>query len=106
MSYRFMRMIVFFDLPTETAEDLRNYRRFRGGLIKNGFVMMQKSVYSKLLLNSTASETAREAVIKIRPPAGIVQMLVITEKQFAKTEYITGEYKSDVISGDERTIVL
>ena len=44
MSYRFMRIIVFFDLPTETLEDKREYRKFRKMLIENGFVMMQESV--------------------------------------------------------------
>ena len=49
-----MRMMVFFDLPTETAEDRRNYRLFRKTLINNGFIMMQESVYCKLLINRTA----------------------------------------------------
>lgn len=106
MSYRFMRMLVFFDLPTETAEDRRNYRRFRSGLIKNGFIMLQESVYCKLLMNSTADHYVREAVRKIRPPRGTVQMLTITEKQFSGIEYLVGEYHSDMISTDERMIVL
>lgn len=101
-----MRMIVFFDLPTETAEDRRNYRRFRGGLVKNGFIMMQESVYCRLLLNSTADQTAREAIRRLRPPRGIVQIMTITEKQFSKIEYLTGEFHSDIISTDERTVVL
>ncbi len=101
-----MRMIVFFDLPTETMEDRRNYRKFRNGLIKNGFLMMQESVYCKLLMNSTADQAVREAVRKIRPPKGIVQILTITEKQFSKIEFITGEFHSDIISSDERLIVL
>lgn len=101
-----MRMIVFFDLPTETAEDRRNYRRFRGGLVKNGFIMMQESVYCRLLLNSTADQTAREAIRKLRPPRGIVQIMTVTEKQFSKIEYLTGEFHSDIISTDERTVVL
>ena len=49
-----MRMIVFFDLPTETALDRRNYRRFRKLLTQNGFLMLQESVYCKLLLNMSA----------------------------------------------------
>ena len=44
MSYRFMRVLVFFDLPTETETDRRNYRQFRRGLLKSGFFMMQESV--------------------------------------------------------------
>ena len=47
-----MRVVVFFDLPTETAEERRDYRRFRAALLKNGFFMMQESVYSKIILNS------------------------------------------------------
>lgn len=101
-----MRMIVFFDLPTETADERRTYRRFRAGLIKNGFIMMQESVYCKLLLNASAEQLAREAIRKLRPAKGIVQMLTITEKQFSKIEYLTGEFHSDVISSDERMIVL
>lgn len=101
-----MRMIVFFDLPTETAEDRRAYRRFRNGLVKSGFIMMQESVYCKLLLNSTADSTAREVIRKFRPPNGLVQIMTITEKQFSRIEYLTGEFRSDIISSDERTVVL
>lgn len=101
-----MRMIIFFDLPTDTMEDRRNYRKFRNGLIKNGFIMMQESVYCKLLMNSTADQSVREAVKKLRPPKGTVQMLTITEKQFAKIEYLTGEFHSDVIRSDERMIIV
>ncbi len=67
---------------------------------------MQESVYCKLLMNSTADQAVREAVRKIRPPKGIVQILTITEKQFSKIEFITGEFHSDIISSDERLIVL
>lgn len=101
-----MRMIVFFDLPTETAEDRRAYRRFRTGLIKNGFIMMQESVYCRLLLNATAERTAREAIRRLRPPSGLVQIMTVTEKQFSRIEYLTGEFHSDIISTDERTVVL
>ena len=101
-----MRMIIFFDLPTDTMEDRRNYRKFRNGQIKNGFIMMQESVYCKLLMNSTANQSVREAVKKLRPPKGTVQMLTITEKQFAKIEFLTGEFHSDVIRSDERMIIV
>ncbi|HIT34400.1 MAG TPA: CRISPR-associated endonuclease Cas2 [Candidatus Faecousia intestinigallinarum] len=101
-----MRMMVFFDLPTETAADRRVYRRFRNELIRNGFLMMQESVYCKLLMNTTADQAVRETIRKVRPPKGIVQILTITEKQFSKIEYLTGEFKSDIINTDERMIVL
>ena len=106
MSYRFMRMLVFFDLPTETAADRRVYRRFRKMLITNGFLMLQESVYCKLLLNSTAQAAMTELLRRNHPPEGIVQILTVTEKQFAKMEYITGSWKNDVIDTDERLVEL
>ena len=106
MSYRFMRMLVFFDLPTETAADRRVYRRFRKLLIGNGFLMLQESVYCKLLLNSTAQNAMAELLRRNRPPAGTVQILTVTEKQFAKMEYIAGSMQSDVIDTDERLVEL
>lgn len=99
-------MIVFFDLPTETLQDRREYVRFRKLLIKNGFFMMQESVYSKLAPNQTAVQAAAEMLRKNRPPAGLVQMLTVTEKQFSRMEFIVGAYTGDIINSDERFVEL
>ena len=83
-----MRILVFFDLPTETSKDRKIYSKFRKFLIKEGFIMMQESVYSKLALNNSITNAIRDKIEKNKPPKGIVQMLVITEKQFSSMEYI------------------
>lgn len=88
MRYRFMRILVFFDLPTETSKDRKSYSKFRKFLIDEGFIMMQESVYSKLTLNSSVTTLMREKIVKNKPPRGIVQILIITEKQFGSMEYI------------------
>ncbi len=101
-----MRVIVFFDLPTITNKDRREYAKFRKFLIKNGFMMLQESVYSKLSLNQNASADIVNAVKKNKPPLGSVQVLTVTERQFSKMELVVGEINSNVISTDERVIVL
>jgi CRISPR-associated protein Cas2 len=106
MSYRYMRMIVFFDLPVLTEKNRRDYRQFRKFLIKSGFFMMQESVYCKLAQNSTAADAIIEKVRKNRPEEGLVQVLKVTEKQFSKMEFIVGEKKTEVIDSDERLIIL
>ena len=106
MSYRFMRILVFFDLPTETANDRRNYRKFRKDLLKNGFFMMQESVYCRMVLNKTSEKTVVDNIFKMRPPQGLVQVLTVTEKQFVNMRYITGEKQCDVIDTDERVVIL
>ena len=106
MSYRFMRVLVMFDLPTETAENRRNYTKFRKYLIKSGFMMMQQSVYVRLALNQTNAKGMIDSVKKNKPSEGLVQILTITEKQYSKMEIISGEYSNDTVDNDERLLML
>ena len=101
-----MRIIVFFDLPTLTDKDKREYRAFRKLLIKNGFIMMQESVYTKMIPTMSSYDSVISSIRKGKPPEGLIEVLCITEKQFQKIEYIIGEYKTDVIDSDERMIIL
>lgn len=82
MSYRFMRVLVFYDLPIGSSSEIRAYTKFRKYLIKNGFMMMQESVYTKLALNQTVCSNIMENVRKNKPEVGLVQMLAITERQY------------------------
>lgn len=101
-----MRMLLFFDLPTETAKDKKIYSKFRKFLISEGFIMMQKSVYTKLALNSSVVNSEKEKINKNKPPHGIVQLLTVTEKQFNEIECIVGEVTSNVLNDTERLTVL
>lgn len=101
-----MRIITLFDLPMITAKDKREYRKFRIFLIKSGFIMMQESVYSKLALNGTAARAVIENIRKNKPNEGLVQVLMVTEKQFSQIEYIVGKSLCDVIDNDERLLIL
>lgn len=106
MSYRYMRVIVMFDLPVVTALERKEYTRFRKYLLKSGFLMMQESIYCKLAQNSTAADAIVENIRKNKPVSGLVQAMKITEKQFSKIEYIVGEYSSEVLDSDERLVIL
>lgn len=101
-----MRVLVFFDLPVKTKKDRREYSRFRKFLVKNGFMMVQESVYSKLALNQTVVNGISESVKKNKPSAGLVQMLTVTEKQYSKMEIVVGTANSNVVSNDERLLIL
>lgn len=106
MNGRFMRVIVFFDLPVGTAAERREYARFRKGLVKDGFLMMQESVYCKLALNPTAANSIMDAVRARKPAEGLIQMLVVTEKQFSRMEFVLGEHRSQIIDDEERLVIL
>lgn len=68
--------------------------------------MVQNSVYSKLALNMTVSESIMKKVREAAPAKGIIQMLTVTEKQYTKMEYVLGEKQTSVIDTDERLMVL
>lgn len=87
---RYMRLLVFFDLPIETAAQKKAYRLFRKFLIQDGYLMLQQSVYAKLVVNDGAAGASIMRLRKHRPPDGLVQVLRVTEKQFATMEFITG----------------
>lgn len=106
MSYRYMRIIVMFDLPTINEKDLKNYRIFRKFLIKNGFMMMQESVYSKIALNQSMATLIANKVRENKPPKGLVQIFMITEKQYSRMEILVGDISEEYITDDRRLIIL
>ena len=101
-----MRVLVFFDLPVVTSENRRTYLKFRKFLLKNGFIMLQESVYCKLALNGTAVNAIIDNVHRNKPQEGLVQLLTVTEKQYSKMDIIIGELKSEVLDSDERLVIL
>lgn len=106
MSYRFMRVVVFFDLPVLTEANRKDYRMFRKYLIKSGFMMVQESVYCKLAQNSSVANAIVENIKKNKPHEGLVQALRVTEKQYNKMDLIVGEKTGDVLDTDERLVIL
>ncbi len=101
-----MRSILMFDLPVVKAKQRREYRKFVKYLKKQGFIMFQESIYVKLSVNESAVKNIKDALQKHIPPEGSISMLTITEKQFANMDFLLGEFVTDVVNSDERTIEL
>lgn len=101
-----MRVLVLYDLPVKSSENIKEYNKFRKYLLKSGFMMMQESVYCKLALNTTVANAIIENLRKNRPDAGLVQVLTMTEKQFQKIEFIVGSSKSNILDSDKRLVIL
>ena len=101
-----MRLMVFFDLPMLTDKDRREYNRFHKFLLRNGFIMMQKSVYTKLVINNVTSLAVKQRVRDNVPTDGLVELLEITENQFSRIEYLVGEEQQMVIDSLDRLVEL
>ena len=86
-----MRMLVFFDLPVKEKTAQRAATRFRNFLLKDGYQMVQYSVYARVC-NGYDSVATHERRLKQNLPAnGSVRLLVITERQYESIQILLGE---------------
>ena len=102
-----MRLIVFFDLPVQTAKQRKDYRLSRKFLLKDGYLQLQESVYAKLVVNDGIASAAVARLRKNRPPAGLVQVMRVSEAAYATMEFITGDRKAyDEVDTTEELLIL
>lgn len=86
-----MWLVAMFDLPVVMPEDRRAYTQFRNHLIKEGFSMLQYSVYARFCRSERSAEQSISAVRPALPSRGQVRFLMVTEHQFAKMRSYVGK---------------
>lgn len=87
---RYMRLLVFFDLPVVTREERRAYTLFRRFLVNDGYDMIQFSVYGRILNGNDALEKHMKRLVDNLPPDGSIRCLTVTEKQYASMKLLVG----------------
>lgn len=88
--YRVMWVIVFFDLPTETKSDKKEYALFRKNLKRDGFTMFQMSIYVRHCASMENAEVHIKRVRSFLPKYGSVAIMCITDKQFGNIKVFYG----------------
>ncbi len=96
--YRIMWVLVFFDLPTETKKERKEYAQFRKRLMLDGFTMFQFSIYLRHCPSRENAEVHIRRVKSALPPAGEVGILCITDKQFGMIEIFSGRKVAEAVS--------
>jgi len=85
-----MWVFVFFDLPTDTKKDRRNYALFRKSLQKDGFTMLQYSIYVRHCNSSENAAVHIKRVKSFLAPKGEIIIFTMTDKQFGMMEFFKG----------------
>lgn len=88
-----MRLLVMFDLPTGNAQERKEYTKFRKFLIDDGFLMEQFSVYSRMTIDRDNLNTHIKRIESHLPPAGSVQVLEVTERQYENRHLLVSTLK-------------
>lgn len=95
-AYRFMWVVVMFDLPVHTKADRRRYAIFRKKLLKDGFVKMQFSVYIRHCASRENAEVHELRVGRWVPQEGEVRTMTITDKQYERMRRFVGKLRTKV----------
>ena len=90
-AYRIMWLFVFFDLPTHTKKERKAAQHFRVRLLKNGFSMMQYSVYNRHCASHESAVVHTKRIKSYIPNAGHISILRITDKQFGLMDNYFGK---------------
>lgn len=80
-----MWLLVMFDLPVETSDNRRNYRRFVDKLEDNGFVRIQYSIFVRPSATVENTDVHTQRVLNALPPDGEVRIIRLTDRQWART---------------------
>ena len=91
--YRAVWLMAMFDLPTDTKKARRDYMVFRKSLLKDGFTMLQYSVYIRHCASEENADVHYRRIKDFLPPDGEVCIITITDKQFERMETYWGKMR-------------
>ena len=86
-----MWIIAFFDLPTATPAQRKQYALFRKHLLHDGFSMMQYSVYKRHCATRDNANTHIDRMAQKIPPEGEVCFLQVTDHQYGDMKIFRGK---------------
>ena len=88
-----MWVVTLFDLPVDTKAARKAYADFRKFLLRDGFTLLQYSVYGR---HCSSEENAQVHIARVEgavPPDGEVRIIVITDKQFERMRIFWGKMR-------------
>lgn len=88
-----MWVLAMFDLPTDTKAARKAYHDFREALLREGFIMLQFSVYARHCPSVENAAVHEERVKSFLPPDGEVRLITVTDKQFERMKIFYGKMR-------------
>ena len=101
-AYRIMWLFVFFDLPVETKKERKAATDFRKALLRDGFSMLQFSVYNRHCASDESAQVHIRRAKAATPEKGQVSILKITDKQYSDIINIWGAKSAPLPEGPKQ----
>ena len=93
--YRMAWVLVFFDLPVGTPEERRDATNFRKDLLRDGYMMVQFSVYARPCGTADRVETQVRRLKSKIPDKGEVRGLMISDAQWGRMIIMRSQQRAD-----------
>ncbi len=100
-----MWLMAMFDLPVTDAAARKAYTKFRKELLKDGFLLLQFSVYGRYCASEDAADVHVQRVRRALPGEGQVRLMKITDHQFGKMLVFEGKKPAEP-EGEPRQLEL
>jgi CRISPR-associated protein Cas2 len=89
-AYRFMWLLVMFDLPVVTKAQRKKATAFRKWLLDEGYEMSQFSVYMRFCAGKEQVERRIRDIGRNLPGTGSIHALAVTDRQFEQMTTFRG----------------
>lgn len=93
--YQAVWLIALFDLPTDTPAARKAYTDFRKALLKDGFSMLQYSVYARYCPSEERAKAHRRRIKRSVPDDGEVRIMSLTDTQYSKMLIFHGKMRKN-----------
>lgn len=93
-AFRIMWLMLMFDLPTRSKKDRKRYQWFHKELEKEGYLMLQYSIYGKIFSSNESAKHGKRRIkeyINKNVKHGNIRILLFTDKQFSNMDIIIGK---------------
>lgn len=101
-----MRIILMYDIY-ETDSTSKNSIKFRTNLIKNGYYMIQYSIYVKTIPSYSQFSSEKQKLIQFLPKNANIRLILLSEKQYQDIILIKGHYsRNEIVNNTRRFIKL
>lgn len=94
-------LLVFYDIPVEKSEEKKKAKMFHKGLLRLGYVFVQKSIYAKVVHNREKISSEINDINEISPERGSVNVLRLSLEEFKKMKVIIGNGFDMALFADE-----
>jgi len=100
-----MWLFVFFDLPVKTKKERHAATRFRNFLLKDGFMMIQFSVYARICNGQDRVDKHVQRLLIELPRQGSVRAMQVTDKQYERMKILVGTKQNNEKTKSEQLVL-